>query len=167
MPLVVVDLFNSIKSVFEDVSQNQKTSLDAAKGLAGAYNSYASTAMAGVATPIFTGAEEAIMTGTLAAVLTPMGAAATFAMALQNAILSYWLAPPVNFIGTHPGMVTVAPGVLTLGASLTSVLSNPMNTIESAAQQMATLIDVATKTVIVTFFPPPPIPPPPPPMPIV
>jgi hypothetical protein len=168
MPLIPIKLVNPIKSFLKDVAENNKQHLDAAKAFADAYANYASAAMAGPSTPIFTGAEKALMMTTLMGALSPQGQAMTFAMAIQNAVMAYWTAPPVMFApAPHPGMCLVMPGAAMIGPGIAGALANLKNTYDSIANQMATIIDAATKTALVTFIVPPPIPPPPPPMPLI
>jgi hypothetical protein len=168
MPLVPVKMINPMKSFLKDITDNYKQHIDAAKAFADAYGNYAMDGMALASKPIFTGAEKALMMATIAGALSPNGQAATLASAIQNAVMAYWTAPPVMFMpAPHPGIATAMPGAASIGSAITGILSNTMNTYDSAAAQIATVLHTATITTLVVFTPPPPIPPPPPPAPVL
>jgi hypothetical protein len=137
----------------------------AAKKLALEYDKYCKTAMAPPALPIFTGVEAMSLEGPLAAVFSGgTGPAPAVAQAWATGIQAYWLAPPVMFVGGPvSGVATAMPGAPASIAPITAALTNLGNTEETFAQQLATALDIATKTVLVTFAtPPPPAGPPPP-----
>lgn len=124
---------------------------------ASAYNSYALPAMAGVLLPTFLGIEQAaFLSSILPAFNNQNGTPAQFANALASAVEAFWLLPPVLFAGPLvAGVVTGFPGKPILIAQLIGVFSTQYQDAASPAQQIATALDIATKTVIVTFAPPP------------
>jgi hypothetical protein len=83
---------------------------------------------------------------------------------MANGIMSYWMAPPVMFSGGPAiGVTTAMAGAMSIVSPLGAALSNTQNTEDAIGNQIATLLDAATKTVMVTFSaPPPPAGPPPP-----
>ena len=139
-------------------SGHPQTPVDAAKKMASIYDQYAQLAMAGPSLPAFTGLEKGRLESLLlAALAVPLvGAPPLIAAAWANGMLAYWNTPPVPFVGPAvAGAVTLAVGCLSAIAPLTVVFSNPFNTPESAAVQIASALDIATRTVIVTIAPPP------------
>lgn len=162
MPLVVASLTAELKTIFESMPTD---GMLAASKLAGAYDKYCKTALAGGIPPVFTGAEKPALEGSLAGVLAAgAGSAAQVAQAWSMGIQAYWVVPPVPFMAPPiTGVVTVMPGAAIVIPAITGVLLNTKNTADSAAQGLAAALDVATKTVLVTFAtPPPPAGPPPP-----
>lgn len=160
MPLVVSQLAAELASVF--MSQ-PSSGADAAAQIAGAYDNYCKAAMAPPGMPVFTTAEKTTFQG----ILTPSfeaGDANAVAQAMASALQAYWMTPPVNFVGgPATGMVTAVPGAMTIVSALAGALMNTENTEATAGQQIATQLDIATKTVLVTFTTPPaPAGPPPP-----
>jgi len=163
MPLVVAQLQAELAAVF---LAQPDSGAKSAKDMAAAYDNYCKAGLAGGAVPVFTATEVKRLEGLLAGALADpkVGSAANLAMAWMNGLNSYWLAPPVQF-ATPPilGMVTAIAGIGAVSGGLTGVFSNTQNTEASAAQQIATILDAATKTVLVTFTAPPaPLGPPPP-----
>ena len=160
MPLVPAQLIQGLLAVFK--SQPSDTMV-AAQQIAMAYDAYCKTAVAPPGLPILTGFEAQVMAQVLAGGLSA-GAAPAVASAFGNGINSYWLTPPVIFVGgPAAGVATAVGGLGVLISGLTSVFANTNNTNESAATQIGTLMDAATKTVVVTYAtPPPPAGPPPP-----
>lgn len=161
MPLIVSQLEVGLKNAFAAQLQPPQT----AQQLALAYDSYCKAGLAGGIPPLFTGAEVKALEGILlGAIASPMGAAATFAAAWASGVQAYWLAPPVAF--TAPpiaGVTTGMPGAAAITSALTAGFSNIANTEDTIAKLMSTVLDTATKTVLVTFAtPPPPAGPPPP-----
>lgn len=124
---------------------------------ASAYHTYGLTAMAGVLLPIFTGSEMGSFLGRISPVFNnPNSTSVQFANALAGAVESFWFLPPVPFsAGPVAGLVTGFPGKAGLVAQLVSILSNQYEQAAQPAQDIATALDVATRTVIVTFAPPP------------
>ena len=162
MPLVVAKLSKGLAGIFKD--QLDSGALVASK-IAQEYDDYCKKGMAGAAFPLLTGSEKGLMEGTLAAALSSSnGTAAMVAQAFAMAIQTYWMAPPVLFAGGPvSGVVTVMPGAMSAVGPITAALMNLNNTEDTAANMIATALDVATKTVLVTFStPPPPTGPPPP-----
>ena len=124
---------------------------------ASAYQTYAAPAMAGVLLPIFTGSEMPLFLGQISPVFNnPNGTAVQFANALASAVETFWFLPPVPFAGgAFAGAVSGFPGKPALVAQLVAVLSNQYDNAAQPAQDIATALDVATRTVIVSFGPPP------------
>jgi hypothetical protein len=135
-----------------------QTSQDSAQKMASIYHQYAQTATAGPALPLFTGLEtdalQALLTAALA--VPQVGAPSVIAAAWGSGLVSYWNTPPVLFAGVSvAGSVTVAAGCLSAIPVLTTLYLNAFNTPETAAAQMASALDIATRTVLVTLAPPP------------
>jgi len=123
-----------------------------------AYNTYALTATAGVMLPVFVGIEVQALAAQLASVMTnPNGTAAQFANAFATGIEAFWLLPPVPFaaVPIPAGAVTSFPGKPVLIADLISIFSSTTDQTAKVAIDIATALDTATRTVIVTFAPPP------------
>ena len=162
MPLVVAKLSKSLQDVFNSEPSN---GIIAAQKLAQAYQDYANSAMAPPGKPIFTGAEVLALSGALAGALSdPLtGSAAKIANGWMTGLNAFWLAPPVPFVGgPASGVSTVITGIGSVVPSLTAIFSNIKNTTAMAAQQIATVLDTVTKTVLVTYATPTtPSPPPP------
>lgn len=82
---------------------------------------------------------------------------ATTASMMASAFTAFWLAPPVAFVGTSPGVVTAVGGTAVLSAGfVTTWAANvaAQATASQAAAALATLLDVFTKTVVVTHSAP-------------
>jgi len=161
MPLDKSGLASELEAIFKD--QLSSPAIVAQK-MATAYDNYCQKGLAGGAKPILVGKKA--LEGTLAAAIASpaTGAPPTLAGAWSAGIQAYWLAPPVVF-ATPPisGLATTMPGAGAVVAALTAAFVNVANTEASIAQIMATTLDIATKTVLVTFTtPPPPAGPPPP-----
>ena len=153
MPLLYPALYQPLVGLFKT---GTPVSALAAQQWAQAYVIYTSTALFGPNVPIFTGAEQAAFQAALLPVFVPVGTAASVAAAIQSAVLAFWSSPPIAVAGpAQAGVVTAVPGAASLGAALTGILSNPLNTAETAAAQIATAIDIATRTAIATVAPPP------------
>ena len=79
-----------------------------------------------------------------------------FARALADGVERFWLMPPVLFSGgVLAGAAALFPGKEPLAALLASIMSSPQQRYEGVAQQIATALDTATRTVVVNFAPPP------------
>lgn len=123
---------------------------------AAAYQTYGATAQAGALLPVFTGTEQTLFVAQILPVFNnPRSTTVQFANALASAVESFWFLPPVPFAGVGAGAVTGFPGKGILVSQLITVLSNQYKQAAQPAQQIATALDVATRTVIVTFAPPP------------
>lgn len=116
---------------------------------ASAYASYAQTAQANGIPAVFTGAEQRLLSGSLASAFAAgVNAPGSLLGALELAFQGFWYLPPVVF-GT--GVVTLAPpglGTLvgaTFGANLLAA------TAAEAANNVAVALDAWTRTVVVTF----------------
>lgn len=154
MALVQAALAGRLTGIFGQPGNNAAAK---AAEWASAYNAYALPAMAGVLLPTFVGVEQAAFLGNIAPVFNnPNGTVAQFANALASAVEAFWLLPPVLFAGPAvAGAVTAFPGKGALVAQLIGILSNQYQDVGTPAQQIATALDTATRTVIVTFAPPP------------
>lgn len=146
-----------LNSSFQRIAKNPgEDKNDIADRWSKAYDDYAKTAQAGALLPQFTGTEVVRLRGIiLTAISAPVPVPAVFANAWATGIASYWLTPPVPFAGAGTGTPTAFPGQATLPPALISILSAPKPESISTPAAMATAIDVATRTIIVTFAPPP------------
>ena len=124
---------------------------------ASAYQLYAAPAMAGVLLPVFTGSEQPLFMAKILPVFNnPQSTAIQFANALASAVETFWFLPPVPFqLLPVAGAVTGFPGKPALVAQLVGIFGNQYQQAVKPAQEIATALDVATKTVVVTFAPPP------------
>lgn len=121
-----------------------------------AYQTYAAPAQAGALLPVFTGSEQPLFVAQILPVFSnPQSTSVQFANALASAVESFWFLPPVPFAGAGVGAVTGFLGKGILIAQLVQVLGNQYQQAAQPAQQIASALDVATRTVIVTFAPPP------------
>lgn len=127
----------------------------AAAKLAAAYARYAAGATAGAFPWVPTGQEEARLRRALAAALGPSGAPPIVGAAWVLGLTQFWLLPPVPFA---PGLVTAMPGAVALAPAITTALLNPRNTSGAAAASLASALDAATRTVLVTIPPSGPVP---------
>lgn len=163
MPLIMATLQAGLVQVFKS---QPSTPTDAANKIAAEYDKYCKNAMAAPGLPVFTGAEKTAFEGLILAALSlgENGSAQAVAQAFGDAVNAYWMLPPVPFVGgPATGMVTAIPGAMAIVAPLAAALGNTNNTEDSIALQIATQLDIATKTVLVTYTtPPPPAGPPPP-----
>lgn len=163
MPLVSSTLAVGFANVFKSQpGSGQET----ASKLAQEYDKYCKAAMAPPGAPIFTGSEKTAFEGILAPALASAdtGNATVVAAAFGNAVQAYWMMPPVQFSGGPAiGMVTAVPGAQAIVSPIAAALINTQNTEDSIGNILATQLDIATKTVLVTYTaPPPPTGPPPP-----
>ena len=144
----------SILAVFKS---KPKAGAIAARDLARAYQSYAALAQAGTALPLFTGTENQGLEQALLTAMNPVsGTAASMANAWGAGINAFWLASPapVVFSDTvNTGPVPAVPGVPALISTLTGVFSNPRNLEQTAAFQIASALDVVTRTITLVLQP--------------
>lgn len=163
MPLNSSSLAKELEAAF--ASQPESPALSAQK-MAAAYDNYCKAGIAGGIPPLFTGAEVKRLEGILlGAIASPVGGGPpVIAAAWSAGIQSYWLTPPVPFLAPPiAGVTTAMPGAGAAIAVLSAGFLNVLNTEATIAQIMATALDIATRTVLVTFAtPPPPAGPPPP-----
>lgn len=154
MPLIPATLTASLAAVLggPSLSGAQK-----AQEFGTAYQTYALTATAGVLLPIYVGIEGRAMAARLTPVLgTQQQSPYEFARALAGGVEAFWLLPPVPFLGgVAAGSVTAFIGKAALVAAVAGILSSPTLRHEPVAAQLASALDVATRTVTVTFAPPP------------
>ena len=150
---------SSMVSGFLEIAKNPPPSpAEAAKRYAKVYNSYAQTAMALSALPVFTGLEViALQESLFAAMANPAaGLPATLALAWGAGLVAYWNAPPVAFVGAQTGTVLQAATALAIAVpALTAIFAIPLNTAQTCALGMATARILATRTITVTLVPPP------------
>lgn len=133
------------------------------KEWAEAYDDYCEVAMAGPTLPLFTSVERGNFERILRpAFKAPSPTAAVFCLALANAVETYWLAPPVNFLPLPPapqtGVVITFPGKPALISELNVALNAPQPA-SVAARVISSALDRATRQVIVLVTTPPPLPP--------
>jgi hypothetical protein len=153
MPLKVAGLRDALQKLFEDADDYPADDTAAGQRLANAYKTYAADAVAGATAPVALQltAAETILAGALAAGFTaaknagPGGLAALLPL-LDTAFVSFWLTPPVTFLVPIPpptiaGVVTVASG------------ASQNATAAQQAQLLAAVLDIWTRTVIVTNTP--------------
>jgi hypothetical protein len=167
MPLKVAGLRDALQKLFEDADDYPADDTAAGQRLANAYKTYAADAVAGATAPVALQltAAETILAGALAAGFTaaknagPGGLAALLPL-LDTAFVSFWLTPPVTFLVPIPpptiaGVVTVAPpGVLSAGLAGPFASGASQNaTAAQQAQLLAAVLDIWTRTVIVTNTP--------------
>lgn len=161
MPLNKATLKKDIADVFK--SQPDSGAI-AAQKIAMAYDTYCKNAMAAPGMPIFTGTEAKRFEAPIAAALSAMAGPPGVAAAFTAGFMAYWMSPPVPFVGgPAAGVVSAAPGGAAITGILSGALANIKNTEDLIADIIATALDTATKTVLVTYAtPPPPAGPPPP-----
>jgi hypothetical protein len=163
MPLVMATLATGLAKVFRD---QPSSGADAASKIAQEYDKYCKGAVAAPGLPIFTGVEKTNFENILAPTLSSpdAGDPNIVAAAFGSAVQAYWMSPPVMFsAGPASGVVTLVSGAMAIVAPLGAALSNTGNTEDVIGQLIATQLDLATKTVLVTYStPPPPAGPPPP-----
>ena len=162
MPLNATSLQSGFASVFR---AQYSTAAEVARRIAEEYDKYCSMGMAPPGKPVFRGVEKNAIQSALAACWGSVGSdpamvAAVFAQSVQV----YWLAPPVMFVGGPAmGVATSMAGAAALPAQIAAILSNLGNNEDLAALSLATVLDVATRTVLVVYSTPvPPAGPPPP-----
>ena len=120
----------------------------AAQAWGAAYAAYARAAQAAGVPWVPTGAEEARFSATLVRSMTVGGSPSLLAGAVCDAILAFWMLPPVVF---GPGAVTAFGGQAVLQSSLAALFSNPRNEGTIVATHAAAAMDAASRTVIVTL----------------
>jgi hypothetical protein len=135
-----------------------------AQSIARAYDAYAAGAMAGLLTPAVRLPGQQAMVATLTAGLVNAPSGAVFAQKMAQACMAYWLTPPMQFVGTGTGVATLMPGMPGLVAGLTALFASNQGTAPQAAQRMASLMDAATRTVVVMALIPPAVSPVPTPL---
>ncbi len=129
----------------------------AAQQWAQAYGSYASAAQSplGVATPASIQAAQQVLQAALVPVFATSRVLPQTCAQMAQAFTAFWMTPPIVFVGTPPGAVTVVPGAAALPAALASAFGVNFASraqVDQAAQQLATALDAFTRTVIVTHL---------------
>lgn len=159
MPLVKTPLANQFKDLFQGKSFPENETV-AGQKWAGIYRAYTENAAAGPTLPVaplLITAETTLATALASAFTTAKAAPvpsaiATLSAMLDVAFVSYWMSPPIAF-STLPitGVVSLAPpGVLT--SLLTAFFIAGANQDKSASEQandLSTVLDTWTKTVMV------------------
>lgn len=160
MPLVSKILEAGLLQVFK--AQKGLSASDSAQKQAKAYADYAQMGMAGGVPPVLTGAEAKGLESKLSQVLSaPKSATAgSIALAWATGVVSFWSSPPVSFGAGKVLLAALALPIITPG--LTACFASIPKSPEACAAQMATALDLATKTVIILM----PTPPPPHPVPL-
>ena len=147
MALVKTVLSDAFKAL---VDHPPTTARAAADAYAAAYQLYASSALAGVVPPTFTGTEQVKFANILFAVLNVLpGTPANAAAAYVAGVTAFWLTPPVVF---GAGVVTAFAGAPAMLAALT-LLFGVINDRDTFAGGLADILDTATKTVVVVIGP--------------
>jgi len=154
MSLISATLVSSLTTILGAPSTS---GAEKAQQLGTAYQAYALTATAGVLLPIFVGIEGRVMAARLTPVLSATHSTAyDFANALAGGVEAFWLLPPVPFTGgVAAGLVSAFIGKSALVAAVAGILATPTSLHGPVAIQLASALDVATRTVTVTFAPPP------------
>jgi hypothetical protein len=132
-----------------------RTPLETGQRWAQAYTTYCSGAISPMGgTPLTLDVSRVTLATSLATVFaTPYSPVPTTAAGIAAAFTVFWFAPPVTFSGGPPGVVTAVAGTALLQQGLISCwLSNFASRAskDQAAQAIAAVIDVFTRTVIVT-----------------
>jgi len=118
---------------------------DVARSLAQTYLQYALTASSVYGPFVPTGTEQPRLEAILAAALVPsVGAATAVAVAWGTGIQAFWVGAVFGV-----GVGSAVPGAPVMVGGLTSLLANPLNTAETAAAAMASLIDAGTRTLLI------------------
>lgn len=130
------------------LARPSNTALEAAGKQAAAYGRYATGALAGVVPWVPTGTEEARLQGALLVGMVPGGNPALLAASWAQGLAAFWLLPPAIF---GPGVATAFGGAPLVVGGLTPLFSNPLNPASISALTMASILDAATRTVIVTL----------------
>lgn len=157
MALDSSSLADALKKVFEAPAADF---VSAAKNWADAYAEYATSAQSCQLVPPVQAsidAAHAVLQATLATAFAAGVDPVSTSSAMSSAFTSFWFTPPVAFEGVTPGVVTAVAGTAVLEAGL--LASWAANTADQAdaglaAEEMATLLDAFTHTVVVTHAPP-------------
>jgi hypothetical protein len=155
---------SSLASGLEAIFKEQPSSgAQAASKIASKYDAYCKGGQAGPGLPLITPAAKKALEGHLAAAMAvPAGDAVAVASAFSTGIMAYWMTPPVPCVGgAASGVVTAMPGAGAVVGPLTAAFKNTKNSETAIANQIASALDVATRTVLVTYATPTPTPPPP------
>lgn len=153
MPLNPSTLSDALKDIMGP--HRPKNVLEAAQRWSNAYVNYANSAISPLGgSPQGLSAVQPLLQASLAAAwANPRSPAPTTAAALAAAFTVFWFLPPVVFDGAPPGAVTLVGGTAVLQSGLiatwTSITLGKANA-DSAASQTASILDVFTRTVIVT-----------------
>jgi len=146
MALNVSQLKNQIQGVFD---QKLKSVPQIASKIARAYQVYATAAQAPPGTPvILKGSESRLFEVALTQLMQGRLPAPAAAQSLGNAIVAFWLLPPV---------LTGAGGVVTAvipAAAIAKMIGTKVDDSSGAAASLAQALDTMTKTVFVTNPPP-------------
>lgn len=146
MALNSAQLKNQIQSVFD---QRLKDIPQIASKIARAYQSYATAAQAPPGTPvILKGSESRAFEAALIQLMQNKLPAPAAAQALANAVMAFWLLPPVT---TGSGGIVTA--VLPV-AAIAKMAGTNVSDSSSAALSLAQSLDIMTRTVFVTNPPP-------------
>lgn len=146
MPLLKALMKQEIEQIFkaqlDDIGQ-------IASGIANAYLNYAMPALGAVGEPIIlTGNEHKLLENALKQIFKNRIDINPASQLVGNAVLSFWLAPPVNTaLGGKAVICLPMPGV----AKMSSVKANSTS---DAADGFTEALDIMTKTVMVGGYPP-------------
>lgn len=151
----------SLQSAFKRLSTTEKPPdpNTAALKIAQAYQQYTLQGLAGGFPIVSGGPGMATMHLPLVAAFSVLpGAPPMIAQAYVAMVTAYWAGAVVPAL-PFPGIAAPPAGVAALQAALLPIFSVPNNPVDLYALQVATALDVCTRTVLVTFPQPPPAPP--------
>jgi hypothetical protein len=144
------------------------SAVDAGQRWAAAYAVYAAgaTSVSGDTAPSLAANEAALAALLGAAFANPSSPPTQTAQAIATAMTAFWLTPPVVLVGAPvSAIVTAVAGTAALQAGLLAIWAalvaapDPNDPAGQAAAQHASVLDLFTKTVIVTHVFPAPAPP--------
>lgn len=146
MPLISSNMQSGFLKLQSNMPKDRPAT---AKKWAEIYDSYASGAQANGIPGLVLGRKQVLEGILLPALMLPAGLPPVIAAAWSAGLVAYW-----GGVLFGPGVAAPPPGAAALIPALTALLLVPTNTPEFFALQLSTLLDVATKTVIVVFPPP-------------
>lgn len=145
MALIAAGLYAQILRVF---NQTLNSSSAIAQQIATAYQLYAVAAQGPIGDPvILKGIEMLKLKNTLQQIMDHQIPLAGASQQIGLAVMQFWLAPPVQTIGTGVCTAIVTPPAV---AKLSAIQANSY---AEAAQTLSDALDLATRTVIVTYPP--------------
>jgi hypothetical protein len=149
MPLVQSVLKSALQSVFES---RPSSAADAASQLAQAYATYAQAGVFGSSTIPSLASLQAGLQSQLQSGFSSQSAASV-AAAFAAGLTAGWIGVPV--VGGQAGATVTCPGAAAITAPLTAVFMSMPGSASDAADQIATILHVATQTVTAAVAPPP------------
>jgi hypothetical protein len=149
---VALDPTRLVKGLRDIFHSHPSSPGEAAQRWAAMYAGYAlqaNTVVGGVVVSV--AANQQALAESLALTFATSRLAPTTAAQMASALSSFWLAPPVSFAGTFPGVVTLTPGTPALQAQLVSTWAQNLADrapADLAASRVASVVDAFTRTVI-------------------